>query len=235
MCPDAIDHQRAVQWREQSSAALGLPLDKLHELRLPVDEDTQEVLSTPMWKEKLTECGVVGKMERGTRKAVLLAGTPTAVDQARALIEALGPVSVLRKPMSEEEQGLLIGRRGATIAQLQRDTGCSLDVKRSSGTLTIAGPTELVQSANLLIEELIRAQRRVEVKLVFDPEQKGTLLGKNGSTINRIQQQSEGAQLEIARGDECFIRVWGPSAAVARARKALVELLHLTMTSSMAC
>ena len=75
------------------------------------------------------------------------------------------------------------------------------------------------------------SQRRVEIKLQFDPEQKGTLLGKNGSTINRIQQESEGAQLEIGRGEECFIKVWGPAAAVARARKSLSALLHLDAPS----
>ena len=101
------------------------------------------------------------------------------------------------------------------------------------------------------------AQRRVEVTLKFDPEQKGTLLGKNGSTINRIQQESTGAQLEISKGEECSIRVWGPSAAVvsrldqtvcsrtrllgifdsthasgqAKARAALVQLLYLDAKS----
>ena len=63
--------------------------------------------------------------------------------------------------------------------------------------------------------------------LKFDPEQKGTLLGKSGSTIQRLQQESNGAQLEIAKGDECSIRIWGPYAAVNRAREDLVKLLYL--------
>ena len=65
----------------------------------------------------------------------------------------------------------------------------------------------------------------------FDPEQKGTLLGKGGSTINRIQTESGGAVLELGKGDDCTVKISGPNTAVLRARKALAELLHLDAKS----
>jgi polyribonucleotide nucleotidyltransferase len=65
----------------------------------------------------------------------------------------------------------------------------------------------------------------------FDPEQKGTLLGKGGATINRIQQESQGAVLELGKGDDSSLKISGPTQAVMRAREALAALLHLDAKS----
>ena len=229
---EQLDEQRSLAFRTEAASTLSMAADALVETRLSINEAMQELLGTVQWRKKLTtECGVVTRMDRGPKRGVLLCGAEGAVASAKALIEGIGPVRVLKKVLDEEQQGLLIGKRGATIAQLQEETGCSLEIKKPTGTLTVAGPTAAVNTTEELIDELLRDQRRMEATLKFDPEQKGTLLGKNGSTINRIQQESNGAQLEISRGEECTIRIWGPSAAVARARQSLVSLLYLDAKS----
>ena len=225
---DQLDEQRAATFKQEAAAQLGVSMDELVECKLGVSEEMQELLGTLRWRKRLTsECAVAIKMDRGTRRSVTCAGRATSVEAAKALIQSIGPVAVLKKPLDEEQQGLLIGKRGATIAQLQDETGCSLEIKKGSGTVTIAGPAASVAATEALIDELLRDQRRVEITLKFDPEQKGTLLGAKGATINRIQQESNGAQLEVSKGDDGTIRVWGASAAVAKARQALVSLLFL--------
>lgn len=92
--------------------------------------------------------------------------------------------------VDEEQQGLLIGRKGATIAQLQESTGCALELRKSAKQVAIAGSPQMVEQARSMILEMLEAQKRVEVIIKVDPEQKGTLLGKAGATINRIQQVS---------------------------------------------
>ena len=227
-----VDAHKSAQWREQTAQQFNLALGDLVEVRLAAEEPLQELLATPLWRARLqTECQVSAKMDRGAKRSVMLCGSAVGVEAAKQLIGSLGEVRVLKKTLDEEQQGLLIGKKGVTIEKLQEETGCSLDVRRANSTLTIAGPADKVEKAEILIEELLKAQRRVEITLKFDPEQKGTLLGKAGSTINRIQQQSQGALMEVAKGDECTIRVWGPSAAVERARQSLVELLHLDAKS----
>lgn len=227
-----VDAHKSAQWREQTAQQFNLALGDLVEVRLAAEEPLQELLATPLWRARLqTECQVSAKMDRGAKRSVILCGSAEGVEAAKQLIGSLGEVRVLKKTLDEEQQGLLIGKKGVTIEKLQEETGCSLDVRRANSTLTIAGPADEVEKAAILIEELLKAQRRVEITLKFDPEQKGTLLGKAGSTINRIQQQSQGALMEVAKGDECTIRVWGPSAAVERARQSLVELLHLDAKS----
>ena len=229
---EQLDEHRAAAFKQEAASQLNLGVDELVELKLGVSEEMQEVLSSLLWRKKLaSECSVVIKMDRGSKRGAILAGTAESVASAKALIESVGPVAVHKKVLDDEQQGLLIGKRGATIAQLQDETGCSLEIKKGNSTLTIAGPQASVASTVELIDELLRDQRRVEITLKFDPEQKGTLLGAKGSTINRIQQESSGAQLEVSKGEECTIRVWGPSAAVARARTALVSLLFLDAKS----
>ena len=229
---EQLDEQRNIAFRVEAASALSMPVEMLEESKLSVGEEMQELLSSLLWRKRLaSECAVHIRMDRGARRGVIVAGSGAAVLSAKALVESIGPVSVLKKVLDEEQQGLLIGKRGATIAQLQEETGCSLEIKRNTGTLTIAGPSAQVRATEELIEELLRDQRRVEVTLKFDLEQKGTLLGKHGTTINRIQQESAGAQLEVSRGDECTIRIWGPSAAVAKARSSLVALLYLDAKS----
>ena len=99
--------------------------------------------------------------------------------------------------------------------------GCSFDIKKGASQVVIAGPAAAVAQAEDDIKDLFRTQSRTTLEIRFDPEQKGTLLGKGGSTINEIQKKSGGAILEIAKGAECSIKVSGPNQAVMRARKLL--------------
>eukprot|EP00966_Prymnesium_polylepis_P264419 6108769-Prymnesium_polylepis.1 len=170
-------------------------------------------------------------MERGQAKAVRLVGAPDAVEAAAKAVQAYGPVEVRRVDVDDEQQGLLIGRKGATIDKLQETTGCSLDLRKPANQLVIAGPPEAVADAALQIREMLETQRRIEMVVKFDPEQKGTLLGKGGATINRIQQESGGALIELGKGEDSSVKICGPSKAVQAARAAVIALLHLDAES----
>lgn len=129
-------------------------------------------------------------MERAPTRGVRLVGPTSTLQSAVDLIQEFGPVEVRKLEVDEEQQGLLIGRKGATIAQLQESTGCALELRKSAKQVAIAGSPQMVEQARSMILEMLEAQKRVEVIIKVDPEQKGTLLGKAGATINRIQQVS---------------------------------------------
>ena len=119
------DAERALAWRAGAARALSLGAEQLCEARVPATAELQELLGTAHWKQLLAECPALAKMERGENRAILLAGPEDGVEKAQAKIGALGQVAVLRREVGPEEQALLFGRRGATIAQLQvcRDRG----------------------------------------------------------------------------------------------------------------
>ena len=73
---------------------------------------------------------------------------------------------------------------------------------------------------------IFETRKRVEVTLRYSAEQKGTLLGKGGATINRISTES-GAQLDLGKDPDCSIRIHGLAPAVAVAKELLEELLFL--------
>ena len=116
-------------------------------------------------------------------------------------------------------------------AGAQEESGCSVELRRKELTVVLAGPAEAVVALEARIEHLLLTQRRVELKLSYDPEQKGRLLGKGGATVQRIQSQSGGATLDIGKGDDATVRVSGPAHAVETARVAISRLLSLDAES----
>ena len=225
---EEVDRLRNEIWYDEVAAKLGLVKEDLNEVRLPISDGMQELLGSPLWKKRLqTEFRVLYKMDRGASKAVRLAGALSSVEAALKLISEYGPVDVRTLRVDEEQQGLLIGRKGETIAKLHEETGCSLDLRKGAKQLLIAGPPELVAAAEARVTEMLETQRRIELVVKFDPEQKGMLLGKGGSTINRIQQESRGATIELGKGGDSSVKLVGPNEAVLRARSAIAELLHL--------
>ena len=76
------------------------------------------------------------------------------------------------------------------------------------------------------MRDIFETRKRVEVTLRYSAEQKGTLLGKGGATINRISTES-GAQLDLGKDPDCSIRIHGLAPAVAKAKELLEELLFL--------
>ena len=152
---DQIDSQRNVQWHAEVGEKLGMSQEELTDLRLPISEGMAELLGSPVWKKKLqTEHQVWSKMERGGSRAVRLTGSQEAVEAAAKVIQAYGPVEVRHLPLDEEQQGLLIGKRGSTISQLQDSTSCTLDIKKGTNMLHIIGPKGQVEQAAGMIHQL---------------------------------------------------------------------------------
>ena len=121
---------RSVQWLEEAAQTLQLPRESVVEGRVNVSDEMTEMLNTQLWTKRLrVDYQVTSRVARGATKSVLLAGAQDAVDAATAFLQSYGTVVSSAIPVGEEELGLLIGKKGATIAQLQESTGCSLVVQ----------------------------------------------------------------------------------------------------------
>lgn len=206
-----------------------MPVEDVVEARTPVSEGLRELLSSARWKKKLrTECAVI---VRPTKNSVKILGLSDAVEAASRVIAEIGPVVVRRIGIDDAQVALLIGRKGATIEQLQGDSGCSIEVRRKEKQVVLVGDEAAVAGLEAQINELFTTQRRVDATIKFDPEQKGTLLGKGGATIQRIQSESGGAMLEIGKGSDPTVRISGPYVAVEAARTEICRLLKLDAES----
>lgn len=53
----------------------------------------------------------------------------------------------------------------------------------------------------------------------------------SGCLLCMHKQESGGAVIELGKGDDCSVKLTGPNVSVIKARKAVVELLHLDAES----
>lgn len=221
------DAARTVQLLDEAAQLLQLPLESVVEARVPVSEEMAEMLTTPMWSKRMrTDYAVTSHVMRKKPTGVRLLGAQASVDAASAFLQGYGTVVSHPMAVSDEELGLLIGKKGATIAQLQEETECCFVLDKKNSSVAVLGLAAAVESALVQVREIFETRRRVEVTLRYSAEQKGTLLGKGGATINRISTES-GAQLELGKDPECSVRIHGLAPAVAVAQELLEGLLFL--------
>ena len=89
---------------------------------------------------------------------------PTAAQpRARVLSQEYGDVSSQTIEVGSEELGLLIGKKGSTLAQLQDSTGCALVLDKNKSKVTVVGPSSAVDGALKEVHQLFETKRRGEV------------------------------------------------------------------------
>jgi hypothetical protein len=136
---------RMAQWQEEAAQLLQLPLESVVEGRVAASDEMCEMLSTQLWSKKLrTEYQVTSHVTRGANRSVRLAGARDSVDAASAYLQGYGTVISQKLPLEDEELGLLIGKKGVTIAQLQEKTNCSFVVDKKNSTVAVLGLAEEV-------------------------------------------------------------------------------------------
>ena len=125
----SLDQNRTSQWLVESAASLGLELESVVEERVAVPEGMVEMLATVHWAQRLKrDHRVCVKADRAPKKedaktgTIRLAGDADAVATAAKFIAEFGEVAVRKVSVDEEQQGLLIGKGGSTIRQLQETT-----------------------------------------------------------------------------------------------------------------
>lgn len=122
--------------------------------------------------------------------------------------------------------GLVIGRRGETIRDLQAKSGASIFVTRdrdaahgsSERSVTISGTEQAINRADMLVRQIVRDAhvRRnaqgttlrmnnmgpIQMETLTVPDDKvGLIIGKGGTAIRELQSIS-GAKIQVAKEDE---------------------------------
>lgn len=162
---------------------------------------------------------------------VSIGGSEEQVETARGLISALLSASSTSESitLTSKTVGAVIGKQGATIRRIQKETNAHLDIKRDSDpiTLKIMGTAEQVAAAKAMVEAVLAAPPAARAQKPLGPGETeftinlgravGSVIGKGGSNIQRLQEET-GARLEIAR-DSSDCRIVGKKESVAKARE----------------
>jgi len=122
----------------------------------------------------------------------------------------------------------IIGRKGANIKQITQDLPkVHVEFTDKAGGIKLEGPPEEVEAAREKLDSMIK---EMQSKLTFDqltvdPKHYKHIIGKSGSNINRIRNET-GVLINISEADGTnIIRLEGSPQGVQQAKQELSELV----------
>ncbi|XP_069948284.1 vigilin isoform X2 [Cherax quadricarinatus] len=181
--------------------------------------------------EILQETGVSVEMPptESTTETITLRGPQDKLGQALTLVYAKAN-SVVQADVEAPTwlHKFIIGRKGANIRQITQDLPkVHVEFTDKQGGIKLEGPPEEVEAAREKLESMIA---EMQSKLCFDqitvdPKFYKHIIGKSGSNINRIRNDT-GVLINISEADGSnLIRLEGSPDGVSQAKKELEELV----------
>lgn len=89
--------------------------------------------------------------------------------------------------VKEEDVGKVIGKRGSVLKSIETESGAKISIK--NGKIKIV--SESSDSTSAAYRKIMRIINPPTIKIDFDPTQAGRVIGPRGSTIKRIQHDTE--------------------------------------------
>jgi polyribonucleotide nucleotidyltransferase len=120
---------------------------------------------------------------------------------------------------------LIIGKNGAKISLLQKDSGCNIDVSKESRTVTVTGQSEAeVLKVREALDSVVEKARKENVFLSLPEAAIAYFVGKGGKNIKELSS-AHGVEIQRIPKGPHSIRVNGQEDAVESAKNAIDEWL----------
>eukprot|EP00742_Colponemidia_sp_Colp-10_P012196 GILJ01013653.1.p1 GENE.GILJ01013653.1~~GILJ01013653.1.p1 ORF type:complete len:990 (-),score=175.13 GILJ01013653.1:234-2921(-) len=153
--------------------------------------------------------------------SIKIRGSQAAVNAAQETLSRFIDDTVVEVlPAPADKLGLIMGKGGSNLNQI-RDAHRAMIVRLSDG-FQIIGTRRDVDSARRPLKALIDHTLAGPTVIKAEEYQMGAVIGKGGSTIQRIESES-GATLDVDK-ETCSVKIRGTIEAVAKAKRA-VELV----------
>lgn len=175
----------------------------------------------------------IKRQDDGTAEALIKGPDDESVAAAQAQVEEIlagasdrggrgGGNSVTMDLGSRQGKFAILGKGGSQIMELQRTSGAHLSIGKEDNVVTISGTDEQIKEAQGLISAVL-AKFSSQQQIQLTQETVGAVIGKGGSTIRRIERETD-ASLRINR-DEMTLNIIGTSSAVAAAVALVNEVM----------
>lgn len=119
--------------------------------------------------------------------------------------------------------GVVLGKGGSTIKQLQESSGANLSMDKNGSMLKVEGTKKQVELAEQAVEEVLVKNRIVDEALPLSPKSVAVFTANSACVIRDIQKSS-GANIDLDRKNST-VRVHGLEANVTKAGQALVAMM----------
>jgi len=158
-------------------------------------------------------------------------GVADALREMREVIERERKVEAVVHVQSQHV-GMLLGKGGATINAVQKESGALLDMQKKADegssvqAVTIRGNAAQVKRAQAALEAVLMYDAESNAVLVVEAAMMPLLIGKGGEEINRIRSLT-GAAIDAERDEKKpQFKLRGSKEAVEAARAALLESIE---------
>jgi len=175
--------------------------------------------------EELTKTvGVAVSVDRASSTLMLLGGEEKLAVARKSVEDRVSQWEDCHAslPIDSSLVPSLVGKSGASINALRKETNVSIDINTAGTSVEIKGSSkEQVAAARITVQERIRQLQAERWEHSTSTEFLPLLIGKQGATINKLRTDT-GAGIDI---DGNIVKVYGAEDKVAAAKEAILELL----------
>ncbi|CAG9478862.1 PRE-binding protein, putative [Plasmodium vivax] len=169
-------------------------------------------------------------------KELNISGNKNDIDNALQLIdELLEKRKCVHVEITEKVIAMLLSAKAQKIKEIEKDTSTSIQINKNNHVAQIYGHEENIALAKDVLQNLLQSDDKEEkynannnyitVEMVVDTEHIGSIIGKKGRTINKIQEETFAKKIHIDK-DSKKVLIQGTPKTVEAAQKEIQKILN---------
>ncbi|EUD67449.1 hypothetical protein C922_02155 [Plasmodium inui San Antonio 1] len=169
-------------------------------------------------------------------KELNISGNKNDIDNALQLIdELLEKRKCVHVEITEKVIAMLLSAKAHKIKEIEKDTSTSIQINKNNHVAQIYGHEENIALAKEVLQNLLQSDDKEEkyntnnnyitVEMVVDTEHIGSIIGKKGRTINKIQEETFARKIHIDK-DTKKVLIQGTPKTVEAAQKEILKILN---------
>lgn len=201
-------------------------------VRVKVSKPVFKAISKPTLLARISaDTGANLALDRELNSVLIRSVNAEAVRQAKELLEV--------KILESEKLNIvirfdsidawlipkIIGKDGATVREMETETGCKIDVSKAEGTVAIQGESEEIASkGKAALDKVIYQARKENVFISIPDSAMSAFIGKGGENIKKLAAKNN-VKIERLKKDPSTILIHGVETSVEAAAAAVSKWL----------
>jgi len=183
----------------------------------PIQFVNETEFNQPEWEE-VNKKGIKRKqkLEAADEQMVVISTTSSAENTVVTIEIGPEPIKVV------------IGKGGLTIQQIESSTGAKIKVNKDKGLVTISGSAGQAEAAKVAINDIVTEftenARLIETATVDVGTSGSAVIGKGGSTLKKIENQS-GAKLSLSK-ESPILSITGTKEQIEKAKVLINNVIY---------
>lgn len=169
-------------------------------------------------------------------KELNISGNKNDIDNALEMIEdLLKKRKCTEVEINEKVIALLLSSKAQKIKEIEKDTSTSIQINKNNHIAQIYGHEDKIHLAKDILENLVLSENKeskfipnnlyVTVEMSVETEHIGSIIGKKGRTINKIQEDTFAKKIHIDKENK-KIYIHGTQKTVDSAQREILKILN---------